>query len=245
MLSTLLALCEDNLTQRSGMIFHKTSYGHLDVFFVVNLTQLLDKESSCYCLERSWSDMILIINCTIGCYVGHHSAQNWSPVFVMLHKLELLGFPLPFLLTHWGRVTHICISKLTVIGSDNGLSPGRRQAIIWTNDGILLIGPLGTNFNEILIGIQTFSFKVMHFKMLSAKWCPFCLGLNMLSLPQGHKMRPLREPGCHSCLIILCGFPPSPGKDLILLDLCLMWSTHLSKLNHSPAIWSINSITMF
>ena len=33
-------------------------------------------------------------------------------------------------LTHWGRVTHICVSKLAIIGSDNGLSPGRRQAII-------------------------------------------------------------------------------------------------------------------
>ena len=48
-------------------------------------------------------------------------------------------------LTHWGRVTHICVSKLTIIGSDNGLAPWRRQAIIWTNAGILLIGPLGTN----------------------------------------------------------------------------------------------------
>ena len=48
-------------------------------------------------------------------------------------------------LTHWGRVTHICVSKQTSIGSDNGLSPGRRQAIIWANAGILLIGPLGTN----------------------------------------------------------------------------------------------------
>ena len=56
-------------------------------------------------------------------------------------------------LTHWGRVTHICINKLTIIGSDNGLSPGRRQAIIWTNDGILLIGPLGTKFSETLIEI--------------------------------------------------------------------------------------------
>ena len=62
-------------------------------------------------------------------------------------------------LTHWGRVTHSCISKLNIISSDNGLSPGRRQAIILTNAGILLIGPLGTNFSEILIGIQTFSFK--------------------------------------------------------------------------------------
>ena len=55
------------------------------------------------------------------------------------------------ILTQWGRVTHICISKLTIIGSGNGLSPDRRQAIIWTNAGLLLIGPLGTNFNEILI----------------------------------------------------------------------------------------------
>ena len=50
-------------------------------------------------------------------------------------------------LTHWGRVTHICASKLKIIGSDNGLSPGRRQTIIWTNTGILLVGPLGTNFS--------------------------------------------------------------------------------------------------
>ena len=45
---------------------------------------------------------------------------------------------------------------------------------------MLSIGPLGTNFNEISIGIQTFSFKKMHFKMASAKWRPFCLGLNVL-----------------------------------------------------------------
>ena len=57
----------------------------------------------------------------------------------------------PDRLTHWGRVTHICVSKLTIIGSDNGLAPGRRQAIILTNAGIILIEPLGTNFSEILI----------------------------------------------------------------------------------------------
>ena len=79
-------------------------------------------------------------------------------------------------------MTHIWVSKLTIIGSDNGLAPGRRQTIIWTNDGILLTGPLGTNFSEILIGIQTFSFKKMHLKMSSAKWRPFCLGLNVLMI---------------------------------------------------------------
>ena len=84
------------------------------------------------------------------------------------------------LLTHWGQVTHICVGNLTIIGSDNGLSPGRRQAIIWTNAGILLIGPLGTNLSEIVIEIHTFSFKKMHFKMSSAKWRLFGLGLNEL-----------------------------------------------------------------
>ena len=82
-------------------------------------------------------------------------------------------------------MTHICVDKLTTTGSDNGLSPGRRQVIIWTTAGILIIGPLGTNFSEILIGIHTFSFKAMHLKMLSAKWRPFCLGRNMLKRPLG------------------------------------------------------------
>ena len=77
---------------------------------------------------------------------------------------------------------HTCVSKLTIIGSYNGLSPGRRQAIIWTNAGILLIKSLGTNFSEISIGIQTFSFKKMHLKMSSGKSRPFCLDLNVLKL---------------------------------------------------------------
>ena len=84
-------------------------------------------------------------------------------------------------LTHWGRVTHICVSKLTIIGSDNGLSPDRRQAIIWTNAGLMLIRPLGTNFSEISIKLLTYSFKKMRLKVSSAKRWPFCLGLNVLT----------------------------------------------------------------
>ena len=75
---------------------------------------------------------------------------------------------------------HICVGKLTIIASDNGLLPGQHQAIIWTNAGIMLVGHLGTNFNEILIKIHTFSFKKMHLNMSSAKWRPFCLGPNVL-----------------------------------------------------------------
>ena len=84
------------------------------------------------------------------------------------------------IITHWGRVTYICISTLTIIGSDNGLAPGRRQAIIWTNAEILLIEPPGTSFSGILIEIHTISFKKMQLKMSSAKWRPFCLSLNVI-----------------------------------------------------------------
>ena len=70
---------------------------------------------------------------------------------------------------------HICVSKLTIIGSDYCLSPGQRQAIIWTNARILLIWPLRTNFSEILIEIHTFALKIMHLKISSGKG----LGLNV------------------------------------------------------------------
>ena len=85
------------------------------------------------------------------------------------------------LLTHWGWVTHICVSKLTTIVSDNGLSPGRRQSIIWTSGGILFIGPQGTKFSRILTEMQTLSSKKIHFKMSSWKWRPFCFGFYMLN----------------------------------------------------------------
>ena len=83
-------------------------------------------------------------------------------------------------LTHWGLVTHICISNLTIIFFSDDLSPGRCLAIIWTNAAILIIGPLGTHFSEILIEILTFSFKKTLLKMLSVKRRPFCLHLNVL-----------------------------------------------------------------
>ena len=83
-------------------------------------------------------------------------------------------------ITHWSRVIHICVGELTIIGSDNGLSSDRRQAIIWNNVGILLISALGTNFSDILIEILRFSFKKMPWRMSSVKWRPFCPGLNLL-----------------------------------------------------------------
>ena len=97
------------------------------------------------------------------------------------YKLDITDTDRRQRLTHWGRVTHIYVSKLTIIGSGNGLSPERRQSIIWTNAGMLLIEPLGTNFSEILIEIQTFSLKKIRLKMSSVKCCSFRLGPNVLT----------------------------------------------------------------
>ena len=77
-------------------------------------------------------------------------------------------------LTHRGRMTHICASRLIIIGSDNGLSPGRCQASIWTSAGILLIRTLGINFSQILREIRASLFKKMHLIMSSAKWRHIC-----------------------------------------------------------------------
>ena len=108
-------------------------------------------------------------------------------------------------LTHWGRVTHICVGNLTIIGSVNGLSPGRRQAIIWSNAGILIIGPIATNFIEILIKIITFSFKKMRSKVSSGKRRPSCRGLNVL-------IGEIRDMVCSSGLM-----NPSQSRHMIIM----------------------------
>ena len=84
--------------------------------------------------------------------------------------LYMYGFPLKdWIHAYWGRVTLICVSKPIIIGSDNGLAPVRRQAIICTNAGMLLIGIYETNFSEILCEIHIFSVKKECLKMSSAK----------------------------------------------------------------------------
>ena len=119
-------------------------------------------------IMMDWVHVLVIVQCqTDGCSL---SCKDGAVVWQSFGQLA----------AGWGRVTHICVGNQTIIGSDNGLSPGRRQAIIWTNAGILLIGPQGTNFNEILIEIPSFSFKKMRLKVPSAKWRPFYLGLNVL-----------------------------------------------------------------
>ena len=124
--------------------------------------------------------------------VGYKLVVDDNLAIFLLHECIFISMPL---IGHKGRncwpkgivmrwaflgkiYMHICVGKLTIIGSDNGLSPGRRQAIIGNNAGILLIGSVGINFSEIPIVIHTFSFRKMHLNMSSAKLRPFCLGLS-------------------------------------------------------------------
>ena len=113
--------------------------------------------------------------------ITHHFAWIYPFVDITLVVFQNTVDMETLTFTHWGRVTHVCVGNLTIIGSDNGLSPGRRQAIIWNNAVILSIGLLGTNFSEFLIEILTISFKKMRLKVASAKWRPFGLGFNELS----------------------------------------------------------------
>ena len=89
-------------------------------------------------------------------------ANNWQCYDLNIWYIQL---------ARWGRVTLICVSNFTVIG--------RRQDIIWTNDGILLIRTLWTNFKEILSEIRNIFIQEDAFEndvcemaaILSRPWC--------------------------------------------------------------------------
>ena len=122
-----------------------------------------------------WSNWQLVsIGSDNGLVLIWHQAITWTNVDTDFWSLVLsLGHNE---LTHWGQVNWI------IIGSDNGLLPVRHQAITQTNADLSSIEPLGTNFSEILITIQTFSLKKMHLQMSSEKCQPSCLGFNVLNM---------------------------------------------------------------
>ena len=88
-------------------------------------------------------------------------------------------------------MTHICVSYLNITGSNNGLSPDWRQAIIWINDRKLLIGPISTSFCGLLVEINIFSFKKTHLNII-------CLMSAILSRPQY-----VNSPSCWASLTCL------------------------------------------
>ena len=125
--------------------------------------------------------------------------------YVNLPKGELLVNLCVSTLIDWGRVTRMCVGNLTIIGPDNCLSPGRCHALIWTDAGILLIGPSKTDFNEI-IHFHSRKFENVPWQQgswgqhgahlgptwprwapwtllsgSSGRWWQFCLGLHVLT----------------------------------------------------------------
>ena len=172
-LSALLAICAGNSPVTGEFLSQRPMTRSFDVFFDLRLNKLLSKQWWGRWLETPSRPLWCHYNAR---HVQHRVKINCVHKVPELRHVHVGGGHL----TYWGRVTHICVGTNTNIGSDNGLSPGRRQAIIWTNAGILLIGPLGTNVSGILSEIHTFSFKKIHLKMSSGKY-PFCLGLNVLT----------------------------------------------------------------
>ena len=112
-------------------------------------------------------------------YIGknnHQGSQLFSYLLWMITWLCILRTPINSLRPSDAYMRQ----KLIMIGSDNGLSPGRCRAIIWISAGILLTGPLRTNLIDILIKTDAFSFKKIRLQMSSWKWRPFSLSLNVL-----------------------------------------------------------------
>ena len=139
----------------------------------VSLNKLLNSQSCCKWFEMPWRSCVIdvmILDLSIFFLIFAHIPHY------CFHDNSTLDNEL----THWGWVMLICVD-IAIIGSNNSIAPDGPQAIIWTNAGILLIGPLGTNFSEILIEIHIFSLKKLHLKMSSGQCRPFCLGLNVLT----------------------------------------------------------------
>ena len=148
------------------------------------------------------------------------------------------------ILTRWGRVTHTCVSRLNVIGSDNGLSPGWFQAIIWTNIGILLIGPLGKQFQwnlnrNLHIFIQKNAFENVVWKMSAILSRPQCV--NTSQQPMSYKMWMLSSYiVCKTCL----GYSSTNNISSTFTNSVLLWYNNFSSdlyklLNICRILWRL------
>ena len=88
-------------------------------------------------------------------------------------------------------MTRICVSELTIIGSEDALSTGRDQAIISANAGILLIGPLRTKLQWNLNQNPYIFIQENVFKNIGCDMATIWLVLNVLTHAQDAHM-PMR-----------------------------------------------------
>ena len=147
---------------------------------------LCSRKPHCHFLNLCWS----IVNWAprnnqyTMSFIQYNLFENVCKVSIILCRLQCLEryfasrliFCSNAALTHWGWVTHICVGRQTIIGSDNGLLPERCQAIIWTNAGILLNWTLGKKLNRNLnIFIQENGFENVVWKMSAILSQPQCV----------------------------------------------------------------------
>ena len=129
---------------------------------IIELTRFFQyPRSAVPCLIRITSSGInewKWVNCTL------YKTKTLDIYICLFLSLPLINSHHSFRVFHWGQLTHIYVGNRTIIGSNNGLSLGRRQDIVCTNAGMLLIGTMGKNFSDILSEIHIFSFKKMHLK---------------------------------------------------------------------------------
>ena len=133
----------------------------------------------CLFLSENFAHVFWLQSLRVHCWTDNKSTlvevmacrQRWQPMTKVTNAIMISSGQNE--LTHWGRVTHTYVAKLTIIGSDNGLSPERRQAIIWTSAGILLIGPLRTRNWNIFIEENTFENVVCEILFISSR--PQCV----------------------------------------------------------------------
>ena len=88
-------------------------------------------------------------------YFFFHKLVPFDNIIFYFHQNIHNRYPIPW---HIENKWRIYVSNLTIIGSDNGLSPGQHQAIIWTNAGIWL------KCNKLSINI-----KKTHYIIYSSK----------------------------------------------------------------------------
>ena len=109
-------------------------------------------------------------NCEAGDLRCH--CTQFDVIVMKLHPEKLHTVCYGFMLYH---LTHILKGCFTATGTIILLpKPDCREAIIWTNAGMVLIGPWETNFNEILVNIQQISLKKCIWK------CQICLSAGRL-----------------------------------------------------------------
>ena len=187
-------MCLSNLIPHE-LILH--TFADMTLRTVVTISKLWMSRQLCFfgdwdicflCDKPPTTNMRLIFQCSPLSYVHFISFHQipkfllfWPPIVVSFYvgladTLDPGSSSQRSSLTHSGRVPHICVSKRTIIGLDDGWSPGRRQTIIWTNAGILSIGPLGINLNRNLyIFIQENVFENVVRKLAAILSRPQCL----------------------------------------------------------------------